>query len=329
MLNLKILTPNQVIVPGDVPKAVKDVYIENYLKITKSTGRVLVFVGDHKILYLNDAFYGPNISKEDADPEHMFKIASKANLGCFVSQPGLISRYAQKYPDVPYLVKMNAKTKMSPKLEKEQVGGVLGAIEQIVAMRKTGINVLGIGFNLYIGGKYEHIMMKQAAEFAYQAHRHGLIAMLWSVLIPKGGIDVNNPHNVAGAAGVAAALGYDFVNLRFAPKTPEELDKFEEVVLAAGNCKVYCRGGEFVDAKVFLERVWDQINIAKVGGCGVGRNIHQRSEDEAVRLCNALACVTYGGDDVKIAEKTYETGELSDNLKRVLKEGALKPIENF
>ena len=40
---------NDVIVPLDVPKALRDTYIENFQKITRESGRLMLFAGDQKV----------------------------------------------------------------------------------------------------------------------------------------------------------------------------------------------------------------------------------------------------------------------------------------
>jgi hypothetical protein len=57
---------NDVIVPLEVPKAVREKYIDNYLEITKSTGRLMLFAGDQKVEHMNDDFYGEGIHPADS-----------------------------------------------------------------------------------------------------------------------------------------------------------------------------------------------------------------------------------------------------------------------
>ena len=110
------LTAKEIIVPADVPHSMKDEYAKNYLKITHDTGKLMLFAGDQKIEHLNDDFYGKikvgeqelPIPIDDADPEHLFRIASKARIGVFATQLGLIAKYGSSYSNVPYLVKLNS-----------------------------------------------------------------------------------------------------------------------------------------------------------------------------------------------------------------------------
>ena len=104
------ITADQVKVPVDVPEQSRDAYIENYLKATRESGRLMLFACDQKIEHLNDDFYGENIAVDDNEPEHLFRIGSQGEIGILAGQRGLIARYAVDYPDINYLVKINSKT---------------------------------------------------------------------------------------------------------------------------------------------------------------------------------------------------------------------------
>ena len=80
-------------VPLDVPPEAREIFRGNYREMTRGTGRLMLFAGDQKIEHMNDDFYGPGIHPDDADPEHLFRIAAKGRIGVFATQLGLISRY--------------------------------------------------------------------------------------------------------------------------------------------------------------------------------------------------------------------------------------------
>ena len=93
-------------VPADVPSPAQARYEENFQMMTKGTGRLMLFAGDQKVEHLNDDFYGAlssgeAIAGDDADPEHLFRIARDGVIGCFATQFGLIARYARDYADGP------------------------------------------------------------------------------------------------------------------------------------------------------------------------------------------------------------------------------------
>ncbi|PWR74671.1 aldolase [Methanospirillum stamsii] len=294
-------------VPLDVPKSEQDTYIRNIKTITHDSGRLMLFAGDQKVEHLNDDFYGDGIHADDHDPEHLFRIASKAKIGCLAVQLGLVARYGADYPKVPYLIKINSKTHLVPKSQAEPFSNLLHTIDQVVAFRKSSkLNILGIGYTIYLGSEYESEMLRTAAQVIFEAHRNGLVAVLW--IYPRGKAVGNekDAHLIAGAAGVAACLGADFVKVN--PPKGEGASSAElirEATLAAGRTKVVCAGGSSVDATTFLTQLWEQIHIGGCSGNATGRNIHQKSLDEAVRMCNAIYAITVDGASVEDALKVY------------------------
>ena len=72
----------------------------------------MLFAGDQKIEHLNKDFYGKGIAKEDNNPEHLFRIASKATIGGFAAQYGMITHYGRDYKNINYIVKLNSKTNL-------------------------------------------------------------------------------------------------------------------------------------------------------------------------------------------------------------------------
>ena len=303
------LKENDVVVPLDVPEAVREDYIKNYLTITRNSGRLMLFAGDQKVEHLNSDFYGEGIHPDDGDPEHLFRIANQSNIGVFATQLGLIARYGMDYPDVPYLVKLNSKTNLVKASQSDPFSNQWLDVRKVVDFRdNSGLNILAVGYTVYLGSEYEAEMLHQAAQIVYNAHQHGLITVLW--VYPRGKVvpDEKDPHLIAGATGVAACLGSDFVKVNYPKKEGHESKElFEEAVLAAGRAKVVCAGGSSVDVKGFLQRLHDQIFVSGASGNATGRNIHQKSLEEAIRMCNAIYAMTVNGVNVEEATKVYNS----------------------
>lgn len=295
------------IVPLDVPGECRSKYIQNYLKITRGSGRLMLFAGDQKVEHLNDDFLGPGIDKEDGDPEHLFRIAAGAKIGVFAAQLGLIARFGMDYPEVPYLVKLNSKTNLIKTSQVEPQSSQWLDIEQVVDFKEqSDLEILGVGYTVYLGSEHEAEMLREAAQLVFKAHSHGLVTVLWMYPRGKAVKDEKDPHLIAGAAGVAATLGSDFAKVNYPQKAGQSsAEIFKEAVRAAGRTKVVCAGGESTDARAFLQRLHDQIHISGAAGNATGRNIHQRSLEEAVRLCNAIYAVTVEDAEVEDALKIY------------------------
>ena len=311
------ITEKDVIVPADVPKSMINEYIKNYLKITHNTGRLMLFAGDQKIEHLNDDFYGKikvgesevTISLDDADPEHLFKIARSAKIGVFATQLGLIAKYGHSYSNVPYIVKLNSKSHLVKTSQRDPLSQAAWTVEQVVKFKKdSGLNILGVGYTVYVGSEFESEMIREAAQAAFQAHKNGMIAVFWMYPRGKSVLDEKEPHIIAGAAGMGACLGADFVKVNYPkPKEGRAAEAFKEAILAAGKrTKVITAGGGSKGVKDFLQETWDQINISGCYGNATGRNIHQKPLDTAIRMANAISAITLEGKSVEEAMSVYE-----------------------
>lgn len=281
-------------VPLDVPDCMRERYIANYQMITQGSDRLMLFAGDQKIEHLNDDFYGGDIPADDADPEHLFRIASTAKIGVLAAQLGLVARYAMDYPEVPYLVKMNSKTHLVGVSQKDPVSPQLWTVDQVADIASEyGIKIAGVGYTIYLGSEEEADMLAEAAQLINAAHQYGMVTVLWIYPRGKAVKDEKDPHLIAGAAGVAACLGSDFVKVN-APKKSgfASAELLREAVAAAGRTKLVCAGGSSTSEEKFLAELYDQIHLGGAAGNATGRNIHQKSLDEAVKFCNAIYAIT-------------------------------------
>ena len=305
------ISRKQVRVPADVLPEAREVYIENYLAATQNTGRLMLFACDQKIEHLNGDFFGEGIDPADNDPLHFFRIGSQGVIGVLAAQKGLVAHYAPDYPEINYLVKMNSKTNLVGTDQDDPYSPQLYSLDSVIAMRDAGVNIVGIGYTLYLGSEYESTMMAEAGELISEAHANGFIVVLW--IYPRGKAVKNEKDAdlIAGAAGVALCLGADFVKVN--PPKPVDGYSSGELLIraseAAGRCGLVCAGGSTVDAKTFLTQLHDQIHIGGASGNATGRNIHQRPLDEAVRLTKAISALTLAGYDVEEALDVFEGKE--------------------
>ena len=301
-------------VPADVPEEMVDSYIANMDAATCGTGRMNLFACDQKIEHLNDDFYdgGENIPLTSNSPTHLFEIGAQAaqagTIGVMAGQLGLISRYSRDYPDIPYLVKLNSKTGMVETSQRDPVSQAMWDIDDVFTLKENGINVVGIGYTIYLGSEYEHDMLTEAATLIRQAHENGLICVTW--IYPRGQAvpDETDPQLISGAAGVAVCIGADFTKVNYPTEfigksRPESL---AVAVEAAGRTGVICSGGGSLPPREFLQRLYDQVNISGARGSATGRNIHQKPTEEAVRMCAACHAIICAGASVEAAMAIFE-----------------------
>jgi class I fructose-bisphosphate aldolase len=308
MLKIKA---EQVRIPADVMPETREAYVENYLKATQGTGRLMLFACDQKIEHLNGDFFGSGIDAADNDPEHLFRIGSQGVVGVLAGQRGLIAQYAPDYPEINYLVKMNSKTNLVGTKQDDPYSPQLYSLDAVLAMRDAGVNVVGIGYTIYLGSEYESNMLAEAGELIAEAHANGLIVVLWIYPRGKAVADEKDADLIAGAAGVALCLGADFVKVN-PPKPSDDASSAELLARAsqaAGRCGLVCAGGSTVDAEKFLTQLYEQIHTGGASGNATGRNIHQRSLAEAVRLTKAISAITLADYDPQEALDVFEGKE--------------------
>jgi DhnA family fructose-bisphosphate aldolase class Ia len=272
-------------IPLSVPKNQEENYRKNLKQATHNTGKLFLFAGDQKIEHLNEDF---SEKFGNADPEHLFKIASQSKIGVFAAHLGLISRYGKKYKNIPYLVKLNGKSNIVK--SRDPLSRALWSVDDALEFKKKSkLKILGLGYTLYLGSEYEDEMLKEAAQIVLKAHKNGLIVVLW--IYPRGK-NIKNEKSldiIAGAAGVGLCLGADFVKLIYPLGTEKkEVEKYKKVVIAAGNTGVICSGGSKIDQKKILELSKKQIEVAGTKGFAIGRNIHQNKLKSAIKLSNDL-----------------------------------------
>lgn len=289
-------------IPLTVKSDKKKVYERNYDKVTHGSGKLFLFAGDQKVEHLNDDFYGEGIASENATPDHLFNIASKAKIGVFATQLGLISRYGGDFPKIPYLVKLNSKSHLVKTSQADPVSTQWYSVEDVAYFQKQSkLDIVGVGYTIYFGSEFENEMLTQAAQIVYQAHEQGLLSVIWAYPRGKAVMNEKDVHLIAGAAGAVGCLGADFVKVNYPAKKEgvSSAEGLQEAVKAAGKTQLICAGGSSMDMEKFLQTLHDQIHISGAAGNATGRNIHQKPLDEAIRFCNAI----YG---ITVEDKTVE-----------------------
>lgn len=296
-----LLKKDDIRIPLSVPQKAHDAFAHNFMTATKNTGRLFLFAGDQKVEHLNQDFYGPEISPQDADPKHMFEIAKQGNVGVFATHLGLISRYGQNYKDVKYVVKLNAKTNLVSKEVDDPISFQLHTVDQVTDFKKnSGVDIVGVGYTLYLGSKYESQMLSTAAQIIWQAHQHGLLAIIWIYPRGKSVKDELSAEIIAGACGVGLCLDADFIKVN----PPVSVNSFESAKLlkqattAAGRTRVVCSGGTMKNYDDFLTSLYHQLHTGGTSGIAVGRNVHQRDLDDAVNLCHKISEIIF--DDTEL-----------------------------
>lgn len=275
----------KILIPADVPQHLQATYKKHYSTLTKDTERILLFAADQKMEHLNADFAGDTLPEGIDDPAYLFALANTNYFGAFAAHVGLIARYANQFPGINYIAKLNGKTNST---KGEPYSKQLWSVQDALTLEHAA--VIGVGYTIYLGSSFERDMLTEAAQIVTQAHHHGLLAVLW--IYPRGAAITNDtsPEITAGAAGVAASLGADVVKIKCPDNAPESLPA---IVRAAGNTKVIISGGTKQEPKQFVKEVGDWIKVGGVAGAAVGRNIFQNSPEQALAISASLSELIY------------------------------------
>ena len=295
-------------IPADVPQDQHNTFAQNIAAITRSTGKLFLYACDQKIEHLNHDFVSPPAAPGTQHPEHLFKVAAQGEIGAMATHPGLLARYASSYPSVNYIAKLNGKTPLPEAQKDNPISAPLADISQIVQLRDNGIPIRGVGLTIYLGSDHENEMLSYAAATTASAHRHGLVTILWAYLRGPAISNEQDPDLTIGAAGLATALGYDFVKIK-PPHKPGKCSgtcHLSQAVTAAGNTSIICSGQELRSPEAFLQALATQIHNGGTSGCATGRNVFQRALPDAVAMTHAISAIVYEGADYEHALSVYK-----------------------
>lgn len=277
-------------VPSDVPTIFDAMYVSNMQTITKNSNRCAVLIYDHKIEHMYQDFVAAPWA---ADPDFIHQVSSNCACTVLATYAGVIARHAKKYPSLAYIVKCTAALATNASRASHR-SVALSTIEQVMKLRDMGIHIIGIGMTLYLGGQDQEGMLCRAAEFIYQAHQHGLIALMWAYATGMPKHQQHDPYTLAGLAGIAHSIGADIVKLK-QPYIPCHLSVAQTcapIIQAASNTKVSIAGEDLQSADLYLKDLEEYLQ-AGFSGCAVGRNVFQRKKEDAIAMCNAIAAVVY------------------------------------
>lgn len=287
-------------IPLDVPSSKSKVYLKNYENLTFGTGNLLMFAGDQRIEHLSSSFYGTGITPLDVSPAHLFNIASVAKVSGLATQIGLINKYGEEYSQVPFIVKLNSQSKLRKDAYGYSKGAVLASIEQVMTLKEDHkLNISAVGYTLLLGIEDEGLMMEEAATLIKEAHKSGLVFILW--VYPKGPAvkDETDPLIITSAVSAASALGPDFIKINAPKESGKNLDNLSRAVQMAGKVKIVTAGGKVAASESYLFETYKQLHIAKTYGVAIGRNLHQRNVAEAVKLADSLYDIIIDKKDIK------------------------------
>jgi len=152
------------VIPKDVPTEMHKTYLANLQTLLPKDGSAcILFAFDQKMEHPASDFIGTSIDESAADPVHAFTIATASPINAFATHLGLIAHYTEQFPGLTYIAKLNGKTNLFASEHGDPVSRQLWTIDDVLQLKKSGANIVGIGYTVYLGSAHEAVMLAEAA----------------------------------------------------------------------------------------------------------------------------------------------------------------------
>lgn len=277
------------------------------------SGKLVIYPVDQGFEHGPARSFAPNPAAYD--PHYHFQLAIEAGRNAYAAPLGFLEAGAADFAgQIPLILKLNNHDVLQDEIDP------LGAQTATVA-DALRLGCVGIGYTIYPGTALRRLQYEQLRELVQEAKAAGLAVIVWSY--PRGrdlskegetAVDVT-----AYAAHIAAELGAHIVKVKLpsahleqeearrvyeSTQIPRETlaDRVRHVVQSTFNGRrivIFSGGARKEDDAAVLE---ETRAIRDGGGFGsiVGRNVFQRSWNEALRLLDGMM-------EVYAAQKTSDS----------------------
>jgi len=209
--------------------------------------------------------HGPSdFNDKNVDPLFIIEIAKKAKYNAVIFQKGIAEKYNKeiKKSKVPLIIKLNGKTNL---FKGEPISRQLCSVDEAIKL-----GAVAVGYTIYIGSRYENIMMQEFEKIQREAHSKSLPVIAW--IYPRGKSIARKSKRelMAYACRVGLELGADIIKINYNGK----INDLKWAVKSAGKTKVVIAGGVKKGEKELIKQVKDIRNTGCIG-LAIGRNIWQ------------------------------------------------------
>ena len=236
-------------------------------------GKAVVLAFDHGFEHGPVPYAGVDIS-----PLRIQKIAEEGGADALLVHKGVF--HAMKKPRVPVIVKLTARTSMSP--ENTEMQELVTEVEDALFLGADAVAV-----TVYIGAEREADMLANYRGVYHSCRQNGVPLVAFMYPRPKEHEDRTKEEYVRYAARVGAELDADLIKTYYTG-TRESWkrvvnDSFRPVVAAGGKLK---------GSKEDVLRMAKDITAAGGAGIAIGRNVWTRPD--GAKLLKKLVGIVHG-----------------------------------
>ena len=221
------------------------------------TNKSLLMAFDHAVEHGPDKY-----EKISLDPLRIAKIAYEGGANALIVHPGS-ARYIRRFTkQLPLIIKLTARTALSPKTI-QTITTTVGEAEKIGAT--------AVACTVYLGSEYEDKMLENLCEIKKECmnRKMPLIGFMYPRVKGK---KKNYPKLVRYAARLGAELGVDIVKTYYTGSK----ESFSKVVRDANFVHVVAAGGGKKDSELEIFQMVKDIMDSGASGMAIGRNVWAR-----------------------------------------------------
>jgi class I fructose-bisphosphate aldolase len=267
----------------------------------QGTGKMLVLAVDQGFEHGPDKIFASN--PKAYDPHYIYHLATKYKLSALAAPLGLLQSGSETYlAQVPLILKINSNNLLMKRDASAPDQALTATIQDAL-----DLGCVGIGFTIYPGSDMFLHQLEELKELASKARAYGLVVMVWSYIrghMPKE--EETALDLITYGAHMACLMGAHIVKVKipneqmYMPDAAKNImthkmpihdlsDRIKHVVRGCfdGRRMVIFSGGE----KKGDDALFNEIKgIKEGGGSGsiIGRNIFQRSEEDAASLISKV-----------------------------------------
>lgn len=228
-------------------------------------GKYLFLVFDHCIEH------GAYKYEVDLNPKRIAKIAEKGKADALIIPLGSFN-YSK--PKIKTIIKVTGKTELAE--EENQIQSVITFVDELKSK-----NIVGIAATVYVGHKYEYLMLENFAKLRMEARKRKLLVTGFFYPRTKK-FDKYSYEAISYSARLGCELDADIIKTYYTGSK----ESFEKIVKKCFK-PIVIAGGPKVEEDEFLKAVKEAID-AGASGIAVGRNVWEREDEEAIELLKAL-----------------------------------------
>ncbi len=209
--------------------------------------------------------HGPSdFNDKNVNPLYILDIAKKGKYNGIIFQKGIAEKYNKeiKKSKVSLIIKLNGKTNL---VKGEPISRQLCTVDEAIKL-----GAIAVGYTIYIGSKYESIMMQEFEKIQREAHSKALPVIAWIYPRGKSIKGKSKKELIAYACRSGLELGADIIKINYNGKTND----LKWAVKSAGKTKVVIAGGVKKNEKELIKQVKDIMDTGCIG-LAIGRNIWQ------------------------------------------------------